>query len=862
MEDVPVAKRNKLIAWCKAEYAIELEIFDGQALSENLSDPDIFWIAVEFLHIPADIYPKPSNVNERYTEYRRRWIEQELIPVNVSDFCQIKYGIRKSTFRENLKSDLPAWINAIKKILKNDNPYLKRKVQYEICVAALRGQNNLTPYKTTFTEYFKDIEEISTPGELTDVGILLSYCSSAKGLCEFDVDAAYLHKVSMRFVTCIDNFLKKVEGVNNRCLLLGLKARSCFLQYLKSETPCHDIDGAFKYWNDLLQFVEQAPLFPLEQLSEILEIMIPFIGTDPRFINLTTTLDELLAKRFGGFTAAEKCRDRAVAFYNNGQIIHAIDHLHRAKVSWFSAETLRGTILASCFIAACYNQLGLVYASKYYWLSSTFLAIKSNDDFVRDLISRSWFQAAETFYKAGEWLSFFNIMEGALLAHHTYDHEPLNMVEHNDLQRVFFCVVVAKILSARFWKPASEILEKKFGEWPLDNETREELGKLANEPPEGFVYTTASFEELLPQMEKELCGRPFSDIGKTRSIYWKTSGIEWEVHFPNNFDVTCVAEEFVAVLQVILVDLAQEDFQLLPLSLKINFSLSDKGDFSLIENFHNERLEWEIRLPKTTPISSKSIDNHTKQVFAYAVSILGACTTLATEEYLGKIKKAIERGLTGKTLFARPYQEIYKEFMTREMFKEDERKSIELDENKRPSEFFEHEQLSWRNSKGLLFSKDEALQHVQNRYNKLSGLMYLIWPKVLASEAHRIYFQGLHEEGFKDWHISLIACNAITNHLTKKEIRWAVFDDIYRQVYHDTTMSIIDGKMNKEIKRLNITDIDVTHLRDQEQISFVTILKTWNLCLHVPTPDFKAIRRFLVERYHIFDIDIPHKLLF
>lgn len=365
VEDVAVAKRNELIQWCQTEFCAELQIFDGQALSENLSDADIFWIAVEFLNIPADIYPKPTNVNKLYAEYRERWIEQALNPVNVSDFCQIKYGLRKATFHENLKPDLPAWMMAMTKLLGNGNYNLKRKVQYEVCVAALRGQHNLTPYKDTVMEYFKDIEEISDPRDLTDIGILLSYCSSAKDLEEFDIDAAYLHKVSKQFVACVDLFLGKINEVNNRCLLLGIRAKSCFLQFLQSETPTYNIDEAFKYWTELIQSVEQAPLFPLEQFSDVLDIMTHYIGTDPRFLELTTTLDELLAKRVGGFTAAEKCRDRAIAFYDNGQIIHAIDHLHRAKVNWFSAETIRGTILASCLIAECYSQLGLMYAAKY-----------------------------------------------------------------------------------------------------------------------------------------------------------------------------------------------------------------------------------------------------------------------------------------------------------------------------------------------------------------------------------------------------------------------------------------------------------------------------------------------------------------
>ncbi|MCB0309523.1 MAG: hypothetical protein KDD48_09140, partial [Bdellovibrionales bacterium] len=622
-EDVPVSKRNDLIKWCQDEYEIELQIFDGQALSENLSDPDIFWIAEQYLHIPSEIYPKPSNEDEWYSECRKRWIESNTQPYNFSDFHEIKYGLRKATRSESFKPDLPAWIKAIQKFMGQDSDYMKKKVQYEICVAALRGQNNLTAFKDTVVDYFKDVEDIEDPSKLTDVGVLLMYCSGAKHLGQFDVETSYLNDLSQKYMARVDYFLETLEGMNTRCSLLENKAFAYMLPYFASEEPSRNLDETFVHWNELVDLVEQAPLFPLEHFSDNLSVLTPHIGADPRFLEITDKVDQLLSNRVGGFVAAEKCRDRAIAFHDNDQILLAIDHLHRAKINWFSAETLRGTIVASRFIAECYDKLGLMYAAKYYLLSSSYLAFHSKDDDVRDHISKSFFQTAEYLYKAGEWLTFFSFMELALLSHHHYDHQPLNIVEHENLMRVFCYGTIVRTLSQRFWPGIDQPIEEKFSKWPLDDETREELAKLIDEKDENSYWEKTPLEDIWLQIEEGLSGKPFNDVGEQRTISWKALGIEWEVCFFNRYELTRVTEEFIAVLQIALADFAKDDFQLLPVKVKINASLSESDTIKVTEKFDNKQLEWDIELPQFKGDVPKAIDDRTRSVLGYAISALG-----------------------------------------------------------------------------------------------------------------------------------------------------------------------------------------------------------------------------------------------
>ncbi|MDB6008599.1 MAG: hypothetical protein JWL65_849 [Gammaproteobacteria bacterium] len=72
--DVPVGLRNKLKEHCRTTHNAELTIIDGHGLAENLVNPDVFWIAQQYLGIPAEMHPKPLESDESYDAARQKWI--------------------------------------------------------------------------------------------------------------------------------------------------------------------------------------------------------------------------------------------------------------------------------------------------------------------------------------------------------------------------------------------------------------------------------------------------------------------------------------------------------------------------------------------------------------------------------------------------------------------------------------------------------------------------------------------------------------------------------------------------------------------------------------------------------------------
>lgn len=861
-EDLPIGKRHELQKWCNAEYNVTLTIHDGQALAENLSDPDIFWIAVEYLSLPAAIYPVRMDDDVTYSKYRSHWFSRDRQPHNYADFCQIKYGLRHSTFTDALKPDLPHWLSIMTTLESCTAPHLQRKVRYEICVAALRGQNNLDAYRQTVDDYFAAISNIQTLEELADACILLSYCSAAKLHGAFSVSSRSLTTVTKKLVDIIDASLKKELSVNQRCRLLAIKAHSCALGFVSSDGSYLDKDGMFQHWIELVDLLGHAPFYPIEEFSDTLTQLTPFIGEDERFVQITGRLDQLIAERYGGFAAAEKCRDRAIAFHKAGNTILAIDHLHRAKISWFKAETLRGALIALRYLAVCYEELGLSYAAKYCVYSSFFVAFDSNRDDLYDVCTASLFDAAKITYNAGDWYSFFLLMKPALMTHQLFDAEPMDLMKHEPLMEIFHRAGLVNMIARDYWPAAHEVIQSAYQAWPLDEYSRSEMDKIMmiesdSKPP-------VNVEKLWANIDGHLCGRPFGDFGNTRQIVWMALGIRWLVSFDNTYDTTMIAEEFVATLQVILVDFARKDIELLPVNVGIQLSLSDDLQFDMAAVPGNQQLQWQVKLVRHPKTQQDKPGDRLGRVFECAVTVLSHCSTLEYDDFYQVIKSSLESGLMSKAFFARPYPEIFKSLFDDETFDADIRKKVGVFEECREYQSAESEALAWKSGDGLSFCPEKAVMHAQNRYERLEKLMAIIWPQLKSGSRHTDFFHDLHQQGYLDWHIALIACNTVANQVCREVVVPVEYssESDYNSELNRVLLGVINGEYQKQVEDMDMESIDTGEFERQREISFLTIMKTWGLSVHTATPPFDAIKKLLSHRYRIFEMDADHEPLF
>lgn len=160
---------------------VKLEIYDLQAVTQFLCDEDTFWIALEFLNVPADLFPRRTG-NEWYDKLKDQFSEKEALVLNYAEFHELKRCINFATFHE--KIDVPFWLQLLRRYPSIDEKSkLSRKVFYEICVASLRGLGTLDDCQEHLSSFFEQVSEISV-WELESVQILFGYSvgAHARGL--------------------------------------------------------------------------------------------------------------------------------------------------------------------------------------------------------------------------------------------------------------------------------------------------------------------------------------------------------------------------------------------------------------------------------------------------------------------------------------------------------------------------------------------------------------------------------------------------------------------------------------------------------------------------------------------------------
>lgn len=99
---VPVAKRHDLIAQARTDHDVELEIFDGLALAEHRADPDLFWIAAEYLKLPASLAPERADEDDPlpgwYVRDRDYWRARTEPGRTMGDLVSLRDVLRHATY--------------------------------------------------------------------------------------------------------------------------------------------------------------------------------------------------------------------------------------------------------------------------------------------------------------------------------------------------------------------------------------------------------------------------------------------------------------------------------------------------------------------------------------------------------------------------------------------------------------------------------------------------------------------------------------------------------------------------------------------------------------------------------------------
>ncbi|MER7278030.1 tetratricopeptide repeat protein [Dactylosporangium sp. NPDC000244] len=109
-DSLPVGIRHDLQEMARTTYNVELDIWDCHAIASNLADPDLHWIAEEYLRLPASLLLESSSdhAQERKGLLRAAYDPEPARPTDLQLLAP-KFGIVPFVDRGGILEDLCGW---------------------------------------------------------------------------------------------------------------------------------------------------------------------------------------------------------------------------------------------------------------------------------------------------------------------------------------------------------------------------------------------------------------------------------------------------------------------------------------------------------------------------------------------------------------------------------------------------------------------------------------------------------------------------------------------------------------------------------------------------------------------------------
>jgi hypothetical protein len=888
---IAVGVRHRLKERATKEYGVELEIFDGVALSEQLADRDLFWIAEQYLRLPSALTPERPSVDEDASELpawyvadRARWRERGHPIPTIGYLLDLRDGLRYATRHLAARPDLPFWLGLMTELTGEGPEDVQRRARYETAVSLIKGTKDLTPadrHVTSFVEESLDSDDVA---RLSDCSVLVAFATIAFRARRTQIDGVTLSRWNETLRERVDALLAEEPPPTAKAALLELAGNLCFAidpsRVVPADEPADlpeiselvdddgrplvsteadpaaadalmvDVSGGMRAWLELAEHLPQAPLFPLGGLSRMLEILAPLLVERAGWRVLTAAVDAAVERTAGSAAAAERSYGRARTLLGADLVVDAISEVHQAKLSWWSGDNLRQSVLMLLLLGRCYVELRMAVAAKQYMLAAAAIATNSGEDDLVDIIPRALAGASRTEYEAGAWCSAVNLAALAEMTTRLTDEATDSWAKSN-VQAITFTLGMA-IFAARslFGRGAAMTMA-------IEGEARS-VGLLAGFEEAMDEQDDWSHDEWIQRSEEQLQVLPFEDVGQERLLRFAALGIRVLISCENKWANVLAAERVAAALQVLMVELSGFDLCFLPTTVEIAVTPTAANQEPVVENVSsNDGRRWHVGLPFYVPGTTMDVDRVSVELLAVVSQVLLDVSLLPSQDFLKGIETAFERGLPHKLTAGRPYDEVAR-LVDEEQFEGIPRRMVSRLADRSAPVPEEVDALRWQDGPGPLVSREELLEMVTTRYEQLPMLMNRTLPALRRDKRFQVTVEILRKRGWKDWHI----LTAVFNLLLQRRLasaglndREAVSSAAGRKAAADLALSPeAEGEPEPPLGIfLNVADLDQARIW-----AIGSLVANLGLHVHSSIPDIPAIERLLAARYAYWSDDVPH----
>ena len=886
LSSVPVASRHRLETETQESYEIPLVLHDAESISNLLARPQGFWIAERFLSIPAQIRPEApateGEISEEYIERRRTWRDKGAPNPTLGDLIDLKAGLRYATFHQIALEDLPFWLGLVRALLAYSEcpTNVLQRGRYELVVATFRGTNDLRQVDNVARAYLEESLSESEPARLLDASALLLYANTAVRWGVTSLTPAELKNWNKGLATRAEDLLADVQpdAPHRRASLLdaighlGLHPALWDANFPAFDPEAYtrdDQDQAFELpdvaeptlpedfvladlsrtlsaWTELMDNLKETPLYPIESVADTLQLLVPLWSRKAEWRNLLDLADDVVGERSGKHILAGRARDRAVKLLRAGRILDALEEFHKAKIEWWTGETVRGSLLSMIFIAKLYLELRLPQASKSYALAVAYVAALKRDETLADLVPAGLLMAASADFIAGAWCSAAELYELGLAAQYEFVEDGGDWEKHTVVQSALLHLTYIDACARTVNSDLAALISSKIARTGAQDLIEDTINTVSFKDTDHWESFGAN----------EVVGRPFSDLGQVRYIRFSALGTDWTLVVANDVESVRLAERLASSAQVVLAALSREDLCLVP--TRINVRVENRQGIwtpsvEPIESLpSNDGREWVVRLEPATNKPPGDSEEHVTELIAVLTMILREASLLPNTDFLATLERAFTRGLGHKLSPGRPYDELAAAF-GEDIHPEIQESQYNTPWDSRGGSVEAHHELGWNGGKGPTYSQDRASKLLQTRYQNLASGLRITVQALASSEKFQGTVETLRANGWLDWHILTATFNIVMNYRfpinrfdvppeeAQKEMREAAF--------------LPESPTDAPVP-IGLFGLD--SMEDNRRLSMLSLVKHWGLECHQRTPDIPAIEQLLASRYGYWDEDVPH----
>jgi len=348
---------------------------------------------------------------------------------------------------------------------------------------------------------------------------------------------------------------------------------------------------------------------------------------------------------------------------------------------------------------------------------------------------------------------------------------------------------------------------------------------------------------------------PFVDAAPTRRFEWPALGIDWTITWPNSLHLTLIAEQFIAVLQLLTADLASFDLYILPGRVEVDLRVESWAKERRLRRVpNNEASVWEMVVPH----GGQEEDRDQRHWLDVTQSIMLLHEVSLRPEKWPIVERFAAQGPFANTMVGEQYTTLCRRLCDMDV-------PVLASEHRDPNlgtiylRKAPHPELSWNTDLVDEYDADQVEIWLRNRYERFGTTTQLTLPRLLSNRRTRSLLELLRAEGWLDWHILGAVSGTALSYRVGLE-----FDP--RRGSQEELTRLFDrytgGEEQKAWPEVPLESFTAERLRFQMTANTASTVKGAGLVCRQQTPNGSALLEFVRYKMRYFDDDISHEDIF